>query len=283
MARPKGQRRAGFRNGKRERKPGHSCYIIRPDRWRTSEAWAWSRTSLFICGSTRAYSLSEGAIRIKDLAKLCVEQAMPAVAITDTNNLFGGMEFSSSMRQAGVQPIIGCQLSLAMTQAALRQGGGKGVAASGRDAVVVLVQNARGYANLLRLLAVAYGADAQSDPRVPLADLCAHAEGLIVLTGGPEGPIGRLLLEGRREAADGAGGAVTRGIRATASMSSCCDMGWRARRRPSRLCWRSRGKLVCRSSPPTTPTSRPRICTRRTTRCCASRRARTSPTPTAAG
>ena len=58
-----------------------------------------------------AYSLSEGAIRIKDLAKLCVEQTMPAVAITDTNNLFGGMEFSSSMRQAGVQPIIGCQLS----------------------------------------------------------------------------------------------------------------------------------------------------------------------------
>ena len=91
-----------------------------------------------------AYSLSEGAIRIKDLAKLCVEQAMPAVAITDTNNLFGGMEFSSSMRQAGVQPIIGCQLSLVMTQVALRQGGGKAVAASGRDAVVVLVQNARG-------------------------------------------------------------------------------------------------------------------------------------------
>ena len=69
-----------------------------------------------------AYSLSEGAIRIKDLAKLCIEQAMPAVAITDTNNLFGGMEFSSSMRQAGVQPIIGCQLSMTLTQATLRQG-----------------------------------------------------------------------------------------------------------------------------------------------------------------
>ena len=84
---------------------------------------AWSRTSLLICAiQHNAYSLSEGAIRIKDLAKLCVEQAMPAVAITDTNNLFGGTEFSSSMRQAGVQPIIGCQLSLALTQAALRQG-----------------------------------------------------------------------------------------------------------------------------------------------------------------
>src|SRR5512147_337543 len=132
-----------------------------------------------------AYSLSEGAIRIKDLAKLCVEHAMPAVAITDTNNLFGGMEFSSSMRQAGVQPIIGCQLSLAMPQSVSRQGGGKGVAAAGRDAVVVLVQNPGGYAKLLRLLAIAYAAEAQHDPRVPLAELCAHADGLILLTGGP--------------------------------------------------------------------------------------------------
>jgi DNA polymerase-3 subunit alpha len=149
-----------------------------------------------------AYSLSEGAIRIKDLAKLCIAHAMPAVAITDTNNLFGGMEFSSSMRQAGVQPVIGCQISLAMPQSASRQGGGKGGAAAGRDAVVVLVQNARGYANLLCLLAIAYGAEAQSEPRVPLTELCAHADGLILLTGGPEGPVGRLLLEGRREAAE---------------------------------------------------------------------------------
>ena len=150
-----------------------------------------------------AYSLSEGAIRVKDLAKLCVEHGMPAVAITDTNNLFGGMEFSSSLRQVGVQPIIGCQLALTMTQAALRQGGGKGISASGRDAVVVLVQNGAGYANLLRLLALAYGLDdAQSDPRVALADLCTYADGLILLTGGPDGPVGRLLLEGRREAAE---------------------------------------------------------------------------------
>src|SRR5512144_2807070 len=113
-----------------------------------------------------AYSLSEGASRVKELAKLCVDYAMPAVAITDTNNLFGGMDFSASLRQAGVQPIVGCQLSLAMTQAALRTGGGKG--GSGRHEVVVLVQNAAGYANLLRLLALDYGlAEAQSDPRVP--------------------------------------------------------------------------------------------------------------------
>jgi DNA polymerase-3 subunit alpha len=154
-------------------------------------------------GVHTAYSLSEGAIRVKDLAKLCVEHGMPAVAITDTNNLFGGMEFSSSLRQVGVQPIIGCQLALTMTQAALRPGGGKGTSASGRDAVVVLVQNGAGYANLLRLLALAYGLeDAQTDPRVTLGDLCTYADGLILLTGGPDGPVGRLLLEGRLEAAE---------------------------------------------------------------------------------
>src|SRR5512144_987871 len=87
-----------------------------------------------------AYSLSEGAIRVKELAKLCVEYAMPAVAITDTNNLFGGMDFSASLRRAWVQEMIGCERSLGITQAVLRAGGGKG--GSGREAVVVLVQSA---------------------------------------------------------------------------------------------------------------------------------------------
>ena len=51
-----------------------------------------------------AYSLSEGAIQVKELVALCRDQGMPAVAITDTNNLFGAFEFSSSAAQAGPQP-----------------------------------------------------------------------------------------------------------------------------------------------------------------------------------
>jgi len=150
-----------------------------------------------------AYSLSEGAIRVKELAKACAAAGMPAVAITDTNNLFGGMEFSTAMREKGVQPIIGCQLSLTLGAAGSRPTSARSLAASaGQDAVVLLVQNARGYANLLRLLAEAYGLEeAQSDPRVTVEALCAHADGLILLTGGAEGPLGRLLLEGRREPA----------------------------------------------------------------------------------
>ena len=118
-----------------------------------------------------AYSLSEGAIRIKDLSKLCTEQAMPAVAITDTNNLFGGMEFSSSMRQAGVQPIIGCQLSMTLTQATLRQGGGGRPRRAGR--VGRAGTECAGIRQPFALLAIAYGAETQSDPRCPSA-ACAR-------------------------------------------------------------------------------------------------------------
>ena len=59
-----------------------------------------------------AYSLSEGALKTKDLVKLCLANRMPAVAVTDTGNLFGAMEFSLVCQEAGVQPIVGCILGI---------------------------------------------------------------------------------------------------------------------------------------------------------------------------
>ena len=59
-----------------------------------------------------AYSLLEGAIRIKELPKLCKADGMPAVALTDTGNLFGALEFSEVMADAGIQPITGCTLPI---------------------------------------------------------------------------------------------------------------------------------------------------------------------------
>ena len=56
-----------------------------------------------------AYSLREGALTIETLAKLASADAMPALAIADTNNLFGALEFSEKLAKAGVQPIIGAQ------------------------------------------------------------------------------------------------------------------------------------------------------------------------------
>jgi len=141
-----------------------------------------------------AYSLSEGAIRVKEMAKMCCEMKMPAVAMTDSDNLFGGLEFSSACMDAGVQPIIGCQLSLGREDC------------EGRDPIVLLVQNDTGYRNLLKLLGLAYlgdkDADSSLEPEVTVENLKAHAEGLILLTGGALGPVGRLLLEGQGEAAE---------------------------------------------------------------------------------
>src|SRR5260221_3863655 len=59
-----------------------------------------------------AYSLSAGAIKIKQLVGLCTQHKMPAVAITDTGNLFGALEFAQSCIDAGVQPVIRCELAL---------------------------------------------------------------------------------------------------------------------------------------------------------------------------
>ncbi|MCF6196205.1 MAG: PHP domain-containing protein, partial [Emcibacter sp.] len=59
-----------------------------------------------------AYSLSEGAVHVKALGKLCAAYNMPAVAITDTNNMFGALEASLALPDSGVQPIIGCRIAI---------------------------------------------------------------------------------------------------------------------------------------------------------------------------
>lgn len=144
-----------------------------------------------------AYSLSEGAIRIKDLGKLCQDYKMPAVAVTDTNNLFGAMEFSGAAAGAGVQPIIGAQIAVT------RDGdddanAGRTMTAALPDHVVVLVQNDAGYRNLLKMLSVAYmESDNAEDPQITLDELDKYADGLILLSGGIHGPVGRLLVEGQ--------------------------------------------------------------------------------------
>jgi DNA polymerase-3 subunit alpha len=156
-----------------------------------------------------AYSLSEGAIRIGELVKLCVAERMPAVAVTDTGNLFGALEFSEAAAKAGVQPIIGSQLFVArpdQAQAGIaRLASGNG-APQGRladpDEIVLLVQDEVGYKNLSKLSSKAFlDSPPGVSPRVTMEDLAAHSAGLIALTGGSRGLIGRLLAEGQLQAA----------------------------------------------------------------------------------
>jgi DNA polymerase III subunit alpha len=136
-----------------------------------------------------AYSLSEGAIKADKIAALAREAEMPAVAITDTGNLFGALEFSQACDSKGVQPIVGCQLALTRADNP----------ALAPDALVLLAQDAPGLANLQRLSSRGF---LETEPglraQVPLDTLRAHADGLLLLTGGGNGPIARLLGEGQR-------------------------------------------------------------------------------------
>ncbi|MCL6285946.1 DNA polymerase III subunit alpha [Ruegeria sp. 2012CJ41-6] len=142
------------------------------------------------------YSLLEGAIRLKKLPGLCEKYQMPAVAVTDTNNLFSALEFSVTASGAGVQPIIGCQVDLAYVQA---QPGEKPKPPA---PVVLLAQSEAGYENLMKLNSCLYVDKGGQLPQVTLDELQAHSGGLICLTGGPDGPVGRLLQAGQRPAAE---------------------------------------------------------------------------------
>jgi DNA polymerase III subunit alpha len=157
-----------------------------------------------------AYSLSAGAIRIKPLVGLCKQQKMPAVAITDSGNLFGALEFAQACIDVGVQPIIGCELALRRAESAGGAGGGETRLARGGgpvphaepDRIILLVQSEAGYRNLSKLVSKSFLEDSAGEaPAVALADLAAHGDGLICLTGGPGGPVGRLLGEGQLDAA----------------------------------------------------------------------------------
>jgi DNA polymerase-3 subunit alpha len=145
-----------------------------------------------------AYSLLEGAVRPKELAMLAAESGMPAVAVTDNNNLFGVYEIADTVAKVGVQPIIGALLSVELAPSSATQQGSRKKPPN----LPLLVQNDAGYRNLTKLLSAAYLEAEPGDwPHVKLDALAKHAEGLIALTGGPGGPINTLLLEGQTDAA----------------------------------------------------------------------------------
>ena len=149
-----------------------------------------------------AYSLSEGAIPVKTLVKLCKQQGMPAVAVTDTGNLFGALEFAQTAQKEGVQPIIGCQLQVTRESAGREPGEPRSGTAPAPDQLVLLVQNEAGYRNLMRLVSRAFLESEPSEAaQVSLAVVEEHAEGLLALTGGPGGAVGRLLAAGQNDAA----------------------------------------------------------------------------------
>ncbi len=139
-----------------------------------------------------AYSLLEGAIKADAVGALAAQGHMPAVAIADRANLFGALEFSVATRDAHVQPIIGCALPV--------KGIGEGVQErwARLPTVMLLVQNETGYRNLSVLSSSAYlDIELADEPHVTWDKVCAHAEGLILLSGGTDGPVDPLFAAGK--------------------------------------------------------------------------------------
>jgi DNA polymerase-3 subunit alpha len=134
-----------------------------------------------------AYSLAEGAIRTKELIKLCAKKGMPAVAVTDTNNLFGALEFAMEAQKAGIQPIIGTQVS---------------VGEEGHQ-LALLVQTEEGYRNLCRLVSDAYlQGDPQKQVHLTKEKLTEFNSGLICLTGGSRGAVAQYVFHGQSDKAE---------------------------------------------------------------------------------
>jgi DNA polymerase-3 subunit alpha len=148
-----------------------------------------------------SYSLSEGAIKAEKLPALARADGMPAVALTDSANLFGALEFAQACAGKGVQPIMGCQFFLGR---GATEDGGRGVdpSRSRPDPIVALARDAAGLENLQRLSSAGFlGSDPSGMACITLDTLRGHAAGLVLLTGGTTGPLGRLLSEGRKDAA----------------------------------------------------------------------------------
>jgi DNA polymerase III, alpha subunit len=149
-----------------------------------------------------AYSLSEGAMLVPKLIHKLHDQGVPAIAVTDTANMFGGKAFSKYASDEGVKPILGCQFYLRNPDA------DDVLKAKGRiiepDKIVLLVMNENGYQNIMKLMKRSYLDNPKQGEKAQLkmSDLEELNGGLIALTAGVEGQIGRLLLENRKVEAE---------------------------------------------------------------------------------
>ena len=136
-----------------------------------------------------SYSLLEGAMTIARLVELAKADRQPALALADTDNLFGALEFSDKLAGVAIQPIIGCSLALdfADQEGALRNGNGLALK---RPRIVLLAARESGYRSLLRLNSRAFLEPLPGEqPHLKLAWLEGETEGLIALSGGPGGPL----------------------------------------------------------------------------------------------
>jgi DNA polymerase-3 subunit alpha len=146
-----------------------------------------------------SYSLLEGALPIARLAELAKADKQPALALTDTDNMFGGLEFSEKLASSGIQPIAGCALAVdfADNDGSLRPG-----ATPARPRIILLAAREQGYRSLMRLNSRAFlETPANETPHIQLDWLDGQTDGLIALTGGPSGPLDQAITGGQQHLA----------------------------------------------------------------------------------
>ena len=127
------------------------------------------------------YSLLESSFRINEIINLCKEHRMPAIALTDKQNLFGAFEFSLEAQKNGIQPILGIDLKLEKTDDLELPSN-----------ILLLIKNYEGYKNIINLMTKHYSNDENNI--INFDDLKKNNEGLICLSGGVNGPIGKSIL-----------------------------------------------------------------------------------------
>ncbi|MCW1384187.1 DNA polymerase III subunit alpha [Novosphingobium sp. KCTC 2891] len=148
-----------------------------------------------------SYTMLDGAIDPKAIAKTAAERGFPAVAITDRNGLYGSAAFAQGCKSVGVQPVIGTMLAVARPD---REGAasGFGPASPTIDWLALYAQDSTGYDNLCHLVSRAHlDRPLEFAAHVVLADLVGHTDGLLCLTAANEGGLTRLLAEGQMSAA----------------------------------------------------------------------------------
>ena len=142
------------------------------------------------------YSMLDGISRIPDLVSKTKELGMDSLAITDHGTFYGVVDFYSACKDAGIKPIIGCEVYVAHSSRFDRS-------ASERSPhhLVLLARDNTGYKNLMRLVTQAHVEGFHYRPRIDSALLEEHHQGLIALSGCPSAEVPRLLTDGNPEEA----------------------------------------------------------------------------------
>ncbi len=138
------------------------------------------------------FSLLDGATKIKDMVNYAVQMEMPAIALTDHGMMYGAMEFYLKCRQAGVKPLVGCEL-----YCATRRRTDRDPKKDGNHHLVAIAKNEAGYRNLMRLATKASLEGFYYKPRVDKELLAEHSEGLIICSACMGGELAKAVVEGK--------------------------------------------------------------------------------------